>query len=167
MSESQSSDQIDSNSAEFNQITVGLSWVAYTKIVPIAILSTALLYGATLLMRSDPFKSKFFYVILVLLIIWNVYSIALIQSKKLIINSQGVWFISGIIPWKKTSMGLQWRNIGVVSYANNLSTYLTKSYTVFIHDRYSENAAVAIKDIENGDLIISTINDILAKKNQT
>jgi hypothetical protein len=167
MSESQSSDQIDSNKEDFNQLAIGLSWVAYTKLVPIAILSLILVYITTLVISDDPLKSKIFYFVLVALIIWNVYSIALIQSKKLIVNSQGVWFVSGIIPWKKTSMGLQWRNIGVVSYANNLSTYLTKSYTVFIHDRYTENVAVSIKDIENGDLIISTINDILSKKNQT
>ena len=43
-------------------------------------------------------------------------------------------------------------------------TYITKSYTIQISDRYSEKVVLSVDNLQNGQFILTKINAILSEK---
>ncbi len=144
--------------------TIGMSWVAYTRLIPVCAVCIAALVAVAYFLGERYFRERSFYVAVILALLWIYYELAYIQSKKLLINGTGVWYFCGILPWRKTSNGIQWRNLGVVSYRNSFMTYITKSYTIQISDRYSEKVVLSVDNLQNGQFILTKINAILSEK---
>ena len=157
-------DQIDIIDNGEKGTVIGMSWVAYLRLIPIAAVSAVVLAIAAYILGDNYARDKIFYAVVLGTVVWIFYELMYIQTQRLVINSMGVWYMAGILPWKKQSNGIQWRNVGIVSYNNNLTTYLTKAYTINISDRYTEKTVLSVKNLINGEQILMQINGILNEK---
>jgi len=164
MDTDQSSSQVDVTYNDSNAIMTGLSWIAYVKQIPVNLLYVAIMY-ATHVFITGLNLEMFQYAVYAVSIASIAYNIMLTKSVKFVINSNGVWVTKGILPWKKSCVGLRWPNIGIASFNNNLYTWLFKAYRISLDDRYTAKTELVANDIANGQFIVGEINRILSSKN--
>ena len=103
------------NNSSSTAVNVGKkSFVPYLKLffgaiaaLLIIVVAVSLLFnGKSLMMQVVPG-----IIMLVLLVLYVVYRFLLMKSYKLFFDDEGVWLYSGILPWKKGTWGIKWRDI--------------------------------------------------------
>lgn len=143
-------------------LIVGLSWVAYLRLIPIMFIEGVLITVAV-------FAGKYLHqpltwiVVALVALLWFLYQVSVIRSTKLVINSVGVWLTSGVFPWQKRSCGMQWRDIGIAGYSNGFMSWALRSYRIEIENRFSRNIELTIENLRHGNLVIEQINLALAQ----
>lgn len=163
MSNEQSNDLVDVSQPSVDQIVLGLTWVGYLSIVPMVTLYVLIIALTATLLSGMNFGLAV-YAIYAFALASIIYQVMLRSSIKLVINSNGVWVVSGVLPWKKSSIGLQWRNIAIANYQNGFFTWLLGSYTVNLEDRFTGRVGMTVDNIKNGKFAVTEINRILAEK---
>ncbi|WP_075588258.1 hypothetical protein [Rhodoferax antarcticus] len=166
MANDESTNLVDINQPSADQKTFALAWVGYFAVLPIVIFYILIMVGAFYLLNEKDLGSAI-YGVYAFGTISIIYEIALIRSVKLIINDNGVWAIKGVLPWKKSCIGLQWRNIGIAAYQNNLYTWIFKAYRINVEDRYTGKVEMSVPNISDGKTAVSCINMTLAEKHST
>ena len=155
------SDQIDITDQGTSGTVIGMSWVAYLRLIPITAVCAVGIVVLAKFLGDNYLRDAIFYWGVAAVLSWIFYEMVYIQTQRLVINDSGVWFMAGILPWRKHSNGIQWRNLGVASYASNFFTYATKAYTISISDRYSEKVVLTVSNIKDGPDILNNINGVL------
>ncbi len=137
------------------------SWVAYIKnffiffmiIMTIPVVISVSRYMSTLeipyLILIPPF---IFFVF--------IYSIKVMSLKSytLYYDNDGVWMYCGILPWTKDSRGTKWRDLEAATYFPNFFSWMTRSYTIRISQRYTQNTDIRYCDMRNGRTSAAIIN---------
>lgn len=163
MNNAQSHDIVEVNQPSDGQITFGLHWIGYLSLVPVTLLYAAIIYFTATRLADMKF-GLMIYGIYAFALVSVVYQGMLIRSVKLVINDDGVWTTKGILPWKKSCVGLQWRNVAIASYTNGFVTWLFGAYTINLEDRFTGNIEMTVNNIGSGKFAVSEINRILAER---
>lgn len=159
----QSGNQFEATEEDSDAIVFKLSWVGYIAIIPTVIIVAIIMFGAQYLLNDHIYRIYIFAIYFSGLS-FITYKLFLLNSVRLIINKNGVWSAKGILPWDKTCDGMQWRNIGIASYNNNLFTWLFKAYSINLEDRYTSKIELTVNNIAEGKSAVVEINRILAEK---
>ena len=160
----QNTNLVDSDQASTGQTVVGLAWVAYLSLLPLAVLYLLLSAIASYILHRFALSWTVYAAVYLYFSASLMYQVLIRRSVKLVINANGVWMTRGVLPWKKSITGLQWRNIAIASYQNSFFTWLFGSYSVQLEERFTGRVAMVVSNIKNGKLAVSEINRILAEK---
>ena len=163
MSNAEAMDLVETSRESKGQLTFGLSWVGYLAVVPTVMIHGMIIYFTATQLADMDFGSAI-YAIYAFSLASVVYQILLARSVKLLVNDDGVWVIKGVLPWTRSCMGLQWRNVSIASYANNFFTWLLRTYQINIEDRFTGEIEMTVSNIRDGKVAVSEINRILAEK---
>jgi hypothetical protein len=163
MTNEQNNDLVDVSQPSEGQIVLGLSWVGYLPILPVVTLYVVIIALTATLLKGMNFGLAI-YAIYAFAFASIIYQVMLRMSVKLVINNNGVWVVRGVLPWKKTSLGLQWRNIAIASFRNSFFTWVFGSYTINLEDRFTGRIEMTVDNIKNGKFAVTEINRILAEK---
>lgn len=87
------------------------------------------------------------------------------ESKKVIIDEDGVWFFNDDSSWSQGHKGsnahdgIAWEFVEDAVYKTGLIAWLANSYTIIIRGRYREFDKMEIKDMKNGNKAVIFINE--------
>jgi len=131
------------------------SWTAYLPLFAVSLL-VILLVTPILALISRHLAAGFILVITVHLMS----SVRALQSIYLYYNRAGVWVSYGFLPWNRGGYGVRWRDLEGATYYTNLSSWMFKSYTVRISNRFTKTSEIFLTDMARGDLAVSRINEL-------
>ncbi len=80
-------------------------------------------------------------------------------------DDDGVWFYSGYFPWSEAVRGVRWENFDQVLYRPSMFSWFTRSYRVFIKDRYGNT--VSVRDLHNGNRWGGSVNYFAMNRKHT
>lgn len=129
------------------------SWVAY--------LGLAVLVGV-LLFATWQLYGRYQYVSMVALLaaaLFAIYGFFSLRSVELYFDDIGVWVFSGVFPWNKGVAGVKWRDLDECVYEPGLFSWLCKSYTLRISNRYTKVSEIALTNMSRGDEAVVRINE--------
>lgn len=133
---------------------IGLkSWLAYAGVLALAIV----LFGV-LLPLAFLWHELAAFAVLVLSAMLVAYEFLLVRSVQLYMDDLGVWVHAGVLPWKKRITGVKWRDMDEASYVNGLRSWLTRSYTIRVRHRFTQDAEIVLTNIARGKGAVATIN---------
>ena len=64
----------------------------------------------------------------------------------------------GILPWQRGVVGLKWRDIEIATFAQNLTSWSTHSYSLDVLDRYTRKPELVLTSMFEGDKAVMYIN---------
>lgn len=143
-------------------ITVGSSWVAYLRLLPIS-------FGGLMLISAGAFgaeqfqKSWLFYPPMVLAVAWLIYTVAEIRSVKLFTDESGVWLYKGVFPWQTGFIGAKWADIGSAGYRTGFVSWALRSYRVEVEHRFTLTTELSVRHLKYGNLAAEHINQIVRR----
>lgn len=153
---------MDAGQSREGQIIFGLAWVGYLSILPAVTMHVVIIVFTASLLKDMDF-GLMIYGIYAFAVASITYQVMLRRAVKLIINSNGVWVTRGVLPWKKSCIGLQWRNIAIASYQNSFFTWLLGAYEINLEDRFTGRVEMVVENIKNGKFAVTEINRILVE----
>ena len=77
-------------------------------------------------------------------------------------DDEGVWFYSGYFPWSEGIRGVRWENFDQVLYQPSMFSWFTRSYRIFLQDRYGNR--ITVKDLYNGHRWGGNVNNLFTAK---
>lgn len=132
------------------------SWVAYLKVVALAVLMfgvalpAAFIYG-----DANDIAAGAVMVVGTLLV---GYRFLALRSVLLYYDDVGVWVFSGLLPWKKGVTGVKWRDMDEATFEQGFWSWLTRSYNVRIGHRFTKNSEIRLTQIANGKNAMGLLN---------
>ncbi len=103
---------------------------------------------------------KVMVVLGVIIFLRFILSILSIKSYRLFCTDEGVVLTYGIFPWTKTVNSIRWRDLDAATYYLSAISWISKSYSVTLRHRYTQEIAVAMVDVANGDKAVTMINEL-------
>jgi hypothetical protein len=98
-----------------------------------------------------------FTVLLVFSLLWKVFSLL---SCQLYYDRQGIWFQSGLFPWDKGIVGVDWRDLECCLVTMGFTSWLSRSSQLVVTHRFSDRSKLVVNDMSNGHNTCSTINTL-------
>ena len=138
-----------------------LSWIAYVR--PLVLF--AVLSAIGLLVSQSAKTANIIligYAILFIGIAKVIYDIAWRRRFRFFYDEDGVWLSRGLLPWRRKS-GLAWLEIDDIACQAGSLSWLTKSYGVFVSNRFSQSRQLHIRHIKHGDQAVEAISEKLAE----
>lgn len=135
------------------QLLPGKSWIAYLGLISFGLAYLLLTALLSLFIGLVPGA-----LLLVAGLAYVVYRTLEMQSGKLYYDDIGVWYYSGILPWKKGVSGVKWRDLDEAIYEQNFSSWLFKSYTIRIGHRFTKQNEIRLTHMHHGDQSVALIN---------
>jgi hypothetical protein len=124
------------------------SWVAYIPYVLLGLVAAMIaINGGTGLLIG------------LLLLAIAVYGFLETRSYHLYYDGVGIWVFNGILPWKKATRGVKWRDLDEANYYTNLLSWLFKSYSIRIGHRFTKSAEILLSNMTLGDKAVIAINE--------
>ena len=105
---------------------------------------------------------SFFFALPVFLI--GLYYILLLKSYKLFIDDEGVWVFRGVNSWDQGIYGIKWSDFGEAVFIQNLDSWVFRTYTIEIKNRFKEEPIIRLEHMHNGDIAVSKINNLFMHK---
>lgn len=130
------------NGKDPSMLVVGRkSWVAYLPLLAFTTCCVALIGAIQMYYAHElSFISEKAYTICYgVIAVAATYRFAVIRSVKIVINEQGNWLMSGILPWNKRVLGCRWLDTDMATVNPNLFAYLTNSYRVSVTHKFTHN----------------------------
>ena len=81
-----------------------------------------------------------------------------IRSYRLFVDDAGIWVFRGIFPWDRGIYGLRWEEYGLAVFYQNPLSWILKSYTIHVKNKYKEETIIDLSDMYRGDEAVSQIN---------
>lgn len=94
-------------------------------------------------------------------VLWSVYAVASTWSVRLFTDEEGVWMFSGVFPWEKGVRGVMWRDVGEAGYTQGFASWLLRSYSIRVSNRFTQDGELFLKNVRYGNLAVEHINGIL------
>jgi hypothetical protein len=136
--------------------TYRLSWLAYFR--PFFVF---LLRG--MLASMAKFYAMWLAEVLVVgCLAWLVFDIFSVRRVRLVVNEQGVWVESGLLPWTRGARGIKWRDIGSAGYFTGFLPWALRSYKIVVTHRFTTDAELVLKHVHLGNKAVEHINSIQA-----
>ena len=134
-----------------------LSWTAYVR--PVLLLLAAWVFGA-FCYRFGHWAAIGIWLVS---LIWFALAAATLHSVVLYTNDAGVWVYRGIFPWSKGASGVRWRDIEIAEFYTGFKSWLFKSYSLSVHNRFSQQAEIMLGHVAQGHIAVQQINEDLAR----
>ena len=129
------------------------SWLAYAGVLALAVI----LFGV-LLPFSFLWHEMAALAVLVLSAMLVAYEFLLVRSVQLYMDDLGVWVYSGVLPWKKGITGVKWRDMDEATFINGFRSWATRSYTVRIGHRFTQDSEIVLANIARGKEAVAIVN---------
>lgn len=84
------------------------------------------------------------------------------RSVRIYTDDGGVWMYSGVFPWQKGIVGVQWRDVGQASFTQGLGSWALRAYDIRVSHRFSTGTELFVKNVHRGHLAVEHINRIMA-----
>ena len=94
----------------------------------------------------------------------GVYIFLYIRSHALFIDDEGVWVFRGVFSWQKGIYGIKWDDFGEALFYQNITSWLLKSYTIKIKNRFRSEHEIVLTHMYLGDFAVTKINSVFMKK---
>jgi len=137
-----------------NELSAKKSWVAYLRIVGLAVL---------LLIIATPVCWYIHWIVGVAALVGSLlyigYQVLYLRSYKLYFDDEGIWIYSGVFPWQKGHRGIKWRDVEVASWRANFWSWLFKSYYISVKHRFDIYGALSLEHVARGDKAAMEINN--------
>jgi len=146
-------DYIATTSGQRAIFLCGKSWTAYVGTFVLAVL---LFFVA--LPLAFKYNTRAALVVLIGSALIVGYRFLSIRSVQLYYDEAGVWLASGILPWKKKLNGVKWRDMDEASYESNFWSWLFRSYTVRISQRYTQDTEIFASGMARGKDAVASVN---------
>ncbi len=102
--------------------------------------------------------------IVIFVILIGVYIVAYIRSYTLFIDDEGVWVFRGVFPWQKGIYGVKWGDFNEGVFSQNFASWVLRSFTIEVKNRYKEEPEIVLKHMHNGDYAITKMNSVFMHK---
>lgn len=135
----------NSNNVQGKIVLSKKSWTAY--VVPTAI-------SLFLLLIISSVNTA----LVILPLLYAIYSILMIKSYELYSDDDGVWICSGIFPWNKGINGVKWRDLDDATYYTGFMSWALKSYTIKVSYRFTKDSELFLNHMKVGDKAVMSIN---------
>lgn len=134
-----------------------LSWLAYVR--P---------FGVFLLRGMLAAATKFYAMwlaetLVVVCLAWLVFDLISVRRVRLIVNDQGVWVESGLLPWTRGARGIMWRDVGDAGFFPGFLPWLLRSYRIVVTHRFTADAELVLPHVHRGNKAVEHINAILSE----
>lgn len=129
------------------------SWLAYAGVLALAVI----LFGV-LLPLSFLWHEMAALALLILSALLVAYEFLLVRSVQIYIDDLGVWVHSGVLPWKQGVLGVKWRDMDEASFVNGFRSWATRSYTVRIGHRFTQESGIVLTNIARGKEAVAIVN---------
>lgn len=129
------------------------SWLAYAGVLALAVI----LFGV-LLPLAFLWHEMAALAVLVLSAVLVAYEFLLVRSVQLYVDDLGVWVHAGVLPWKKGVTGVKWRDMDEASFVNGFRSWATRSYTVRVGHRFTQDSEIVLTNIARGKQAVAIIN---------
>lgn len=86
------------------------------------------------------------------------YTAIFLHSYTLWFDDAGVWVYSGVLPWRKGSYGVKWRDLDEAVYLTGFLSWLCGSYTIRVGHRFTRASEIALTHMYRGDKAVQAIN---------
>lgn len=131
-----------------------LSWVAF---LPKVWRFTAFSLVSFLLLVAIGSRTIFLF-LLAANVVWLGKEFAVVRSTAISIDDHGVWLSRGLFPWSRSYAGLVWRDVGLAMFKQDLASWLTSSYTLYIRHRFQGGPDLVLSHVVNGHIVADQIN---------
>lgn len=149
-----------------NQIIGRKAWTAYA----IPTVFSAIAIGSIIFFfwKKDPMLSA--------AAIWVVsmgygYIFGKTRSYKLYMDDSGVWIFHGLLPWRRGSYGVKWRDLDEAIYYTGFMAWFFSSYTVTVSHRFTRENEITLSHVYKGNKAVEQINlrvqELLLKSEET
>ena len=129
------------------------SWLAYAGVLALAVI----LFGV-LLPLAFLWHEMAALAVLVLSAMLVAYEFLLVRSVQLYVDDLGVWVHAGVLPWKNGVTGVKWRDMDEASFVNGFRSWATRSYTVRVGHRFTQDSEIVLTNIARGKEAVAIIN---------
>ena len=129
------------------------SWLAYAGVLALAVI----LFGV-LLPLAFLWHEMAALAVLVLSAMLVAYEFLLVRSVQLYVDDLGVWVHAGVLPWKNGVTGVKWRDMDEASFVNGFRSWATRSYTVRVGHRFTQDSEIVLTNIARGKQAVAIIN---------
>ena len=103
-----------------------------------------------------------------LVALFFLHRVLMMYSVMLYIDDDGVWVYQGVFPWSRGSNGVKWRDLEEAVYFPNFFSWMFRSYTVRLTQRFTHEGQILLRNIYRGHTAVETINlfhrDLLANQ---
>lgn len=96
-----------------------------------------------------------------LVVVLAVYDFISLRAMRLFTDSDGVWLMSGVMPWNRGVIGVKWRDVSEATCNTGFFSWATRSYTVRVGHRFTNGAELVVPGVKRGDQATGHINDVL------
>jgi hypothetical protein len=96
-----------------------------------------------------------FTILLICSLLWQIFSLF---SCQLYYDATGVWFQSGLFPWDKGIVGLDWVDTQGCLCSVGFRSWFSRSYQIVITHRFTDRGKLVLNDMSNGRNTCITIN---------
>jgi len=135
------------------------SWTAY--VWPALGNGLVILIGLYMAFQVNPLVSRTGIVLALLFAARLAYVVFWLRSHRLYCDEDGIWYYSGLLPWRKGVAGVKWRDVDEAVFHTGFFSWLFRSYTVRIGHRFTKGAEVIMTDLGHGKEIVQRINGTL------
>lgn len=140
-----------------NPHVVGVkSWVAYLKVVALAII----VFGVALPVTFHYGDANNIAAAAVMAVgaVLVAYKFLALRSVQLYYDDVGVWVYAGVLPWQKGVSGVKWRDMDEATFEQGFWSWLTRSYTVRIGHRFTKGSEIRLTQVANGKNAMGLLN---------
>jgi hypothetical protein len=75
-------------------------------------------------------------------------------------DRQGIWFQSGLFPWDRGIVGLDWEDTQGCLCSVGFRSWFSRSYQIVINHRFTDHSKLVLNDMSNGRNTCITINTL-------
>ncbi|MGJ9419254.1 hypothetical protein ACHAC9_16040 [Massilia sp. CMS3.1] len=129
------------------------SWLAYAGVLALAVI----LFGV-LLPLAFLWHDMAALAVLLLSALLVAYEFLHVRSVQLYMDELGVWVHSGVLPWKQGITGVKWRDMDEATYVNGFRSWATRSYTVRVKHRFTQDSEIVLTNIAGGKGAVAIVN---------
>ncbi|MDR6679516.1 hypothetical protein [Pseudomonas oryzihabitans] len=144
-----------------------LSWVPYAKTVLAFIVIVVLVTIVSVSVWNSVSTEHDRYTVLwlafaglVFAVGASVYKVLFLRSVHLYTDDYGVWLFSGILPWRRATWGVKWRDIEAACYYTGFFSWILRSYTVRVGHRFTRTSEIVLDHVARGNQAAEHINNL-------
>ena len=132
------------------------SWVPYNRLLAKYL---AVECASSIVLGLAHFRPAWqvFTVLLNLSLLWQILSLS---SCQLYYDATGVWFQSGLFPWDKGIVGLDWVDTQGCLCSVGFRSWFSHSYQIVITHRFTDRGKLVLNDMSNGRNTCIIINEL-------
>ena len=132
------------------------SWVPYARLLA-KYLATDCIGSIALGLGKFHTAWQLFTILLIFFLLWQIFSLS---SCQLYYDATGVWCQSGLFPWDKGIVGVNWRDLDCCLCSVGFRSWFSRSSQIVVNHRFTDRGKLVLNDMSNGRNTCITINTL-------